>query len=51
MNPRLWRAILVALCMVLLCQATLPAVPVRAAVPEITFSVGQGVSVTDSVFG
>ena len=47
MNPRLWRVILVALCVTLLCQAMLPAVPVRAAVPEITFSVGQGVSAED----
>jgi hypothetical protein len=49
MNPRQWRAILIALCLVLLCQAVLPAMPARAAEPEITFSIGTGVSAEDEV--
>jgi len=49
MNPRLWRAILVVLCAALLVQATIPAMPVRAAEPKITFSIGEGVSAEDEV--
>src|SRR6187551_2824160 len=49
MNPRQWRAILIALCLALLCQAMLPAMPVLAAEPEITFSIGDGVTVEDEV--
>ena len=49
MNPRMWRAILIALCMALLCQTALPLMPVRAAEPEITFSIGDGVSVEDEI--
>jgi hypothetical protein len=49
MNPRQWRAILIALCLALLCQAMLPTMPVLAAEPEITFSIGDGVTVEDEV--